>query len=488
MPLDYTDPSIGTTGIAFIKWSANDQNCSSPPQDILLNPGGPGLSGVELLQNSLPILQSFLGTSNNLVGFDPRGVGASGPDLSCFPRREGGTIRYHDRDFGDAVDAESPKSIAETFARAGAFGDWCSAIHSANNDTSKFANTVATANDMLHYAEKLAELKGENKDDAKLWYYGTSYGTLLGATYASLFPNRIGRMILDSVIDGEDYYQGKWLSSLADADEAVSTFFQYCYEGGADACPFWADSPEAIRERYNTVVEDLKANPIVVADPKLVQRPTIVTIAEFKNILVQIPYRPLATFPFLAQMLALLEQRNGTLLAPIQDTTIEDGCKTPLPNLGNVEPRYYIACSDANGRHTLETINAWTEHLNKLVDQSQYLGEAWASGTAIACRHLKIDTPRSHIFEGVPSANKTSAPILFVSNKLDPVTPLRNAEKVRRLFPGSGLLVQNIVGHNLFAASSECTNKYTKQYISDLSLPPEGTVCEAENFPPFVKV
>ncbi|KAF2794937.1 hypothetical protein K505DRAFT_303100 [Melanomma pulvis-pyrius CBS 109.77] len=480
VPLDYSDVDAGTTGIAFIKWT--NKNASSNAQDILVNPGGPGGSGVSLVLTAVSLLQEMAGL-NNIVGFDPRGVNNSGPDLSCFPGRKN-TINLYDPDFGKAVDVNSSTSLADTWARAGSVGEWCSAVHGANS-SAKYANTIATATDMLHYAELAAEEKGEKKEDAKLWYYGASYGTVLGSTFATLFPDRIGRMILDGVVDGEDYYQGKWAANLPDSDAAIESFFKYCYEGGEKACAFWDESPEAIEARFTAVIEDLSVNPITVTDPNFVQRPAIVTITDFKTALVSVPYSPSAYFPFLAQVLAGLENRNGSLLATFSGEGARiDECSTDdESNAQQIEPRYYIACNDANDRFNLSTIEAWTEHVDTLVDESKYLGEAWAAGTAINCRSLKVYSPESQIFTGVPSSNHTSTPILFIGNTLDPVTPLRAAKKMSGLFAGSRLLTQNSVGHCSVAATSSCTIGYMRKYFDDASLPDEGTICEAEQVP-----
>lgn len=415
---------------------------------------------------------------------DPRGVNNSGPDLSCFPGRDG-TAQLYDEEFFKAVDVNSSTSMAETFAKAGAFGDWCTAAHSSANDTAKYVNTVATSADMLHYAEVLAESKGERKTDAKLWYYGGSYGTVLGTTFAALFPDRIGRMILDAVVDVEDYYQGKWAANLPDTDAAIRTFFKYCFEAGREKCDFWSDSSEVIEAHFNAVVADLEANPIIVADRNLVDTPTIVTITDFKALLSTAPYAPSDLYPILAQALAEIEQRNGTTLYSFTGNggRLDDNCGETNPNAPDIEPRHFIACNDGNGRYNLSTMEEWTKHVEFLVNQSKYVGEVWAAASSINCRNLNIRAPESQVFTGVPSANETSTPILFISNTLDPVTPLRAGKKMSALFGGSRILVQNSVGHGSLAARSTCTLNYTKQYIVDTSLPPEGSVCEAEEFP-----
>ncbi|KAH3917076.1 hypothetical protein HBI56_122610 [Parastagonospora nodorum] len=237
VPLDYEDIAAGTTYVSFIKWASNSTTTNCTAQDILLNPGGPGSSGINMLLLNLPALLHALGTENNLVGFDPRGVNNPGPVLSCFLDGELGTSRLY-RDLDTPVDMHDAKSYGEVFARATAFGEFCTNAHSAANDTAKYVNTVAIANDMRHYIELLAKSKGQNVQNAQLWYYALSYGSVLGTTFASLFPNRVGRIAVDGIVDGEDYYNGKWSANVADADYAFRYFFRRCHEVGKDRCAF----------------------------------------------------------------------------------------------------------------------------------------------------------------------------------------------------------------------------------------------------------
>lgn len=317
VPLDYENKAAGTTDLPFIKWSAN----MSGAEDILLNPGGPGASGVSFLIESLEYFQTALGTQNNIVSFDPRGVGNSTLDLSCFPGHPRHTRLLYDERLQDATDVNDTNALAATWARAGAFGEWCT--HAHFNSTAKYANTVATATDMLHYTELLAKSGGKDPSTSQLWYYGASYGTALGETFATLFPGRVGRMILDGVVDGEDYYSGRW-HDLPDGDEAVESFFKYCYDGG-DSCPFWAASPEAIKSRYNAVISKLKARPLTIGNPDDASLPTIVTLTDYKTVLMNTPYAPSVFFPVLASLLVGLEAGNGTSLGMYSTKSLRFG-------------------------------------------------------------------------------------------------------------------------------------------------------------------
>ncbi|KAH7094529.1 hypothetical protein FB567DRAFT_556111 [Paraphoma chrysanthemicola] len=426
------------------------------------------------------LLIATIGPSHNFVGFDPRGVNNSGPDLSCFPGEEG-TSRFY-TDLTVPIDVTNKKSYAEMYQNAAAFGDFCTKAHSAANDTAKYANTVAVVNDLRYYTELLAKSKGQDPTKSQLWSYGASYGSVLGTTYAALFPDRVGRVVVDGIVDGEDYYQGKWANSIEQADEAFRYFFQACYDAGKDGnCTFWDKSPKAIEERFQAILEDLAENPIPVA----FDIPAIVTVSDLKLLMVGVPYNPVSTFGIFANVLTGLEKRDATLLA--QATGVgsrTDECKIVPDALPDGEPRQFIACNDANHRFNLSTYDAWVEHANNLVNTSQYLGEAWASGTSVNCRKLAITPPKSQVFDGYPGANTTSNPLLFISTAVDPVTPLSAAQKMVKRFGGARLLVQENVGHTSTSAVSECTYGVLQRYFSDkLELPEEGRRCKVDNAP-----
>lgn len=433
---------------------------------------------------SLPLIQKYIGTHHNIIGFDPRGVNGSGPDTSCFPGQIKTSYLYGD-EFRKPVDVNNSASIGEAFARAGAVGDWCTRVHSEKNSTSRYANTIATATDMLAFIEAQAVARNQKKEDAKLSYLGISYGTVLGSTYAALFPNRIHRMILDAVVDADNYYQGKWTNNLPDADAAIKTFFRDCHAGGKENCPLWDETPEAIERRFHTVLDKLAAVPMSVSASRAVRAPDIVTVGDLKMFISQAAYVPAILFPRLAQIMKELENGNATSLAQFAISRPDlDSCDQYRRHTTAVEPRYYIACNDGNNRFNVSNIADYTALVRDQQQQSKYMGEWWATGTGIMCRQLRVNPPESQIFPATfPHVNETSHPILFVGNTADPVTPLRHAQKMQKLFGGAGLLTQNSAGHSMTAAASLCTERLVSEYVESGKLPAEGTVCEAEEIP-----
>ncbi|KAF2467317.1 alpha/beta-hydrolase [Lindgomyces ingoldianus] len=459
VPLDYTKPDVGTINVAFLKKEALQQPAMG---DILINPGGPGVSGIDYVLQGSVILERLLGTAYNIVGFDPRGVNNSGPHLDCFQGSP--AIRdYYDSTYYSDVDLKCLSSMSKHFQAAGAFGDWCSRSlsHEAN-----YANTPATARDMLQYIKVLAESRGESPNDAKLNYYGVSYGSTLGITYAALFPDHVGRMIIDGVVDAEDYYSGAWKQNLVQADEAVQGFFESCYQAGP-SCAFFRNDSSAkdIERRANAILKDIEENPISVADPAFVDFPTVITGQDVRGALLLSLYSAISGFPLIASMLSGLEARNGSIMIPLLEA---------------VQPRLLIACNDANGRYNISTVGKWHDYVRDLEMVSTYVGEVWATVIILQCRSLQFTPPANQLFYGF-NTTITSHPILFTANRIDPVTS--SGDKMSKLFPGSVVLKQDTIGHGLQVAQSDCISRSLQKFLECGELPPENTMCDTEVHP-----
>ena len=387
VPLDYDNPSLGTTTIAYLRSSASSPPASEPAQDILIHPGGPGGSGVGFLLKYESLFRQMFGTEYNIVGFDPRGVNNIGISVDCFTPDQAAAQAVFDELFGRTVDSRRPESLEAEFAMAGAYGDWCT--RTLANSSAPYANTVNVARDMLTYAENREGANGGAADDAQLWYYGVSYGTVLGATYASLFPDRIGRMVLDGVDDIADYYSGQWKKNILDADKVVEYFFQTCHDGGPKACPSWASTPQGMESNLVQAMERLRNAPIPVSDPAVTAYPQLATYELFNYALLQALYTPMTTFPVFAQIFADIQNGNGSSLnAFIQTNTATADV---------IDGRLF--CLDAAGRNDMSTMEQYEAHVNQINGESRFVADSW-SATPLVCRQMHLAPPPSQQVNG----------------------------------------------------------------------------------------
>ncbi|VUC33981.1 unnamed protein product, partial [Clonostachys rosea] len=470
VPLDWADDSAGTTKVAFVKYPSKNESA----EDLVLNFGGPGGSGVATLLNIATLLTNVFGSDVNLISFDPRGVNNTGPPLDCFPNDPATKAIFESQYY--RIIADSPDDMSAQFYLAESFGKWCNSAIGGPNGTAKYENTPAVARDMLAFAELSHAAKGKPKADAKLWFVGFSYGGVLGTTFAAMFPERIGRFILDGVVDGEDYYGGSWSKSLIDTDSVVDGLISSCLAAGREACPLYEDSFEAIEYRITNILNKLKQHPIPVWDSAVVDAPTLATYADWSNVLLLATNFPLASYPKIVQILVGLEQRRGESL--ITSSKMVLGAhfyENPVYN--SVQGYTMIGCVDAGGRHNMSSLDDFRDYAGFLKTQSKYTGEAWTV-TSVTCRALDVTPPASGQF----TANKTSAPILFIGNREDPVTPLVGTRRASTFFPGSGLVEIDAIGHTSLGAPSECAFREMRKYLSGAS-PLPLVSCNSDEVP-----
>jgi pimeloyl-ACP methyl ester carboxylesterase len=449
VPLDYAEPSIGTLNIAIIKKPGPTPDA----EEVLVNPGGPGGSSVAMVLSDHAAIEAKIGTEYSLVGIDPRGVNNSEPTSDCFVGYPFQTRNAFLSDAFGLADVTSEMSLKKQHQSALAYGKWCTGMYSVNG-TASYANTLATAQDMLHYIELRAHDRGESSEEAKLRYYGISYGSILGSTFAALYPDRVGRMIIDGVLDMEDYYDGGWEAAIDDSDKAASYFFKHCFEAGPALCMFHqnATSWQELEQRYQALLTDLMASPVGLGDPT---SNTSIILAKTQGILLS-PYVLIWT-DIISQMftstylisplhvyvmdliLVALQAQDVESLSVISE---KSQFSTFRPLYDDRMARTLISCVDANGRSSrFADFQIYKKFVNYMYKGSRSGGLSVAAISGPICSKLNVRPPTSQTFDGIPRVRNTSSPILFISSIADPITPLSSAKKMRGLFPGSGLLV-----------------------------------------------
>jgi pimeloyl-ACP methyl ester carboxylesterase len=339
------------------------------------------------------MLRQIVGSQYNLVGFDPRGVNNSGPVVDCFQANPDARTAYEGLFFSDVSNASST-SLETQFYAADLFGEWCSETIGQKNGSEIYISTPLVAQDMLAYAKAEQKAAGKPEADAEVWYYGASYGTALGATFASLFPNNVGRMILDGVIDAEDYYRNGWRENLFQADEALNTFSTFCHQSGPNNCSFWGPSPQNITDRLDNILAELKYHPIPVTGLDGTSTPGLATYSDLKQLMLLAVYFPLSEFPFLADILSGLE--NGNASSFITATELIPGYLIPD------DFDTMIKCVDGYGRSNYTTIEDYEMYVDLLDGQSKYFGEVWPNNAdGVLCRSVKLQIPDSVMFQGI---------------------------------------------------------------------------------------
>ncbi|KAI7490048.1 hypothetical protein KC351_g838 [Hortaea werneckii] len=400
----------------------------------------------------------------DIIGFDPRGINNSRPVLNCFPNHlesAARTIEEH----AHGMIGTSDTSFDYLWASKRAMAEACSK-RAAKEGIAKHMATASVARDIVEIFERHGEWRA---DEAK---------RLL--KLAAMFPERIKRAVLDGVADSHDYMAGGWTSNLNDTDLIFAKMAEHCWEGGA-SCALWdEDGPAVIAETVQKVMANIMVDPISVPGTEL-HGPIVITHNDLKRLFRAVVYWPLRDFPFLAQVLHDLSERNDTSLAswlheqhpkigkPLTEGCLQDGAYSPacFPGGDSEGASAGIACSDGPGDRLNQTKKEYREYAANIMSQSRLMGESWAT-IQLPCTAWHA---RPHWrYEG-NFHKRTAHPILFAGNTIDPVTPLRNAFKMASGFEGAGVLHQDSEGHCTYSGLSMCSMKAIRHYFQTGELP-----------------
>jgi pimeloyl-ACP methyl ester carboxylesterase len=239
VPLNYDDPGGATIQIAVVRKPATDQ--AHRLGSLVVNPGGPGGSGVSYATSG-DVADASVLARYDLVGFDPRGVGASDP-VECL------TDSQMDQFVDTPPDPDSPAELAKVEHASQFFAQQCEAKSGA---LLPYVGTKDAARDMDILRAALG--------DKKLNYLGKSYGTMLGATYAEEFPQRVGDVVLDGAIDPNLSAEQENLTQAASFDKELHLFLADCVK--QTDCPFGTKDPNVAFTKLQNWVKGLDADPI----------------------------------------------------------------------------------------------------------------------------------------------------------------------------------------------------------------------------------
>lgn len=426
VPLRYNPDGTAATGeyleLALIRKPAS----GSVEGTIFVNPGGPGASGVEFVRAGFD-LGSEIGSRFHLVGFDPRGVGASA-GLQC-----GAATRTGPRP-DSSPDDEHEQRVLEDEARS--IADQCARLD--NPLVTNISTSIA--------ARDLDRLRRAVGDDT-LTYYGLSYGTLLGLHYAQLYPQRIGHMVLDGVIDpGLDLQALLRLQATA-FEEAFVELDRRCGTPPLARCPEGglAESFDRLRDRLET------EGPIGGFGSTELSYAALVAL-----------YSP-DLWPVLAQGLADANESATEL-----DVTTLEALHNRLTDSVRFTSYAAYLCRDFPVPGSRDQWRLFADDLTTLAPRFG----ATVANELLTCVYwptVGFDRPE-------PITAADAAPILIVGTTQDPATPLIGAERVAETLDRARLVV--VEGfHHTAIGYNPCVIEIVERYMIDSTLPAPGTRC-----------
>ncbi|KAI0133828.1 TAP-like protein-domain-containing protein [Xylariales sp. AK1849] len=505
-----------TVAIAILRQRANvsllDQRYGG---EVFFNPGGPGASGVRFLQIAADELRSIVdgppsdpkGKVFDLVAFDPRGMGYSTPRVSCFDDEGDPLARQVWGQIGSALPlVDGPEeAFRMRWARAQAQGMRCGGGDESDEmqGIKGFVGTTSVARDLVEILERGGELRERTaqmelsntihpddkapkevpetlkyrKGEETLQYWGFSYGTTLGGYFASMYPQRVKRMILDGSNNFDDWSTREDMHFIDDTDATFDYIFTSCFFAGAARCPLYdSEGPVAIRTKVTGFIANLTSTPLAVWEPGM-QVPNILTQdILLLNIDTQL-LSPYSTFPTLASDLAGLLSGNTSaarkFLLPGKISCLDKPAAVPawIP-----EGRNAVMCTDGpdlrNG--TLDDFRAWEQRLS---NTSKLFVGATASEGHLDCYFWPVRP--TWRFTG-PFGGKTRHPILWIGTRADPVCPLANAVEMAGRFEAAEVLVQKSARHTSLSAPCTCSMRVARAYFQRGEMPKVGTRCEVD--------
>ncbi|QCR19939.1 alpha/beta fold hydrolase [Agrococcus sp. SGAir0287] len=464
VPTDYDEPTGATTTIALTRLPATD-----PAQRIgslFLNFGGPGGPGVSTLQQLGAFLDPQVHARFDVVGFDPRGVGASDP-VTCFP-----DAASEEAFFAQSIAIpRTPEEEATSIAQAGALALACETLSGSRIDHASTAN-VARDMDLLRQAV----------GDERLSYLGYSYGSILGATYGMLFPDRVRALAIDGTLEpsrwsGGDASVGVRIGQGPAAAEVFDAFLDACAAAGPTACSLAATGDP--RQAVDTLLTRLQQQPVEVPLPDgttmRVDYGTAVAIA-FQSLYSPAGFGPLADS--LTQLLALTEpqqamttQQRGVQLSDLGDWLRELGLLEDYSGAGAA-----LAAMCVDGEHPLQPWD-YPAQADAADAEAPHFGRlrAWVG---IQCE--VVDFVDDDAYLG-PWDQTTQAPVLVIGTRFDPATPYDQTQPYADRFPSASVLTVEGYGHTTLNVSS-CANAAIATYLATpgASVP---TTCEQDVLP-----
>lgn len=439
-PLDYAEPDGDTIELALIRAKAVDTE--KRIGSLVFNFGGPGASGVATLP-AFGTEYDKLRTRYDLVSFDPRGVGRSAA-VECEDDKQLDARFQTDATPDDPAEEKALLADTKTFAAA------------CEKNSGKRLPHVGTTD-----AARDLDLIREALGDDKLNYFGISYGTELGGVYAHLFPKKVGRSVLDAVVDPSEDAEQASLGQAEGFQLALDNFTANCADRG-DACKIPGATGKEVEKWISALLDRLEKRPIQGLGPRKLtetQATTGIAAALYSK----------ETWPLLEQGLDEADGGNGALLLALADSLngrSDDG-RYDNSQAANIA----INCADSKERFTVDQARAKLPEFRKASPVfGDYLGWSLTS-----CTGWPVPGTWS-----TPDVKATgSAPILVIGNTGDPATPYAGAKAMADAL-GKGVGVEMTYkgeGHGAYNSRDACVQKTVGAYLLDGKVPAPNTVC-----------
>ena len=439
VPVDYQDPTGDTIELALLKDPADDP--AHRVGSLVVNPGGPGAPGTSYAENSSFAFRQVLRDDFDIVGFDPRGTGQSDP-VDCVSDAELDSLTAADPDPDTAAEGQQLQQSYEAFFQG---------CMQHSDSLISHVTTVEAARDM----DVLRAALGE----AQLLYFGASYGTKLGATYADLFPDKVGRMVLDGAVDLSIDSRELSLQQAGGFEVALRSYVQNCVDDGD--C-FLGDTVDDGLKTIQDLIASIEDHPLPTQDDT---RPLAVGNA-FYGLVAPLYNRDY--WSILDQALQMALDGDGSLLLRLSDlyeSRNDDGTYSD----NSAEAILAINCLDDPYSITADQV---PDQLPAFEQESPTFGDVFAWGL-VSCHGVQAKATDKD--PKIDAAG--AAPIVVVGTTRDPATPYQWAVHLADQLQSGVLVSRDGDGHTGYNSGNDCVDGAVEDYLVDGTVPEDGLEC-----------
>lgn len=436
VPMDYENPDGETITIRMKNAAATGEAIGN----LLVNPGGPGASGQDMADFANLYFSDDIVESFNVIGFDPRGVGDSAP-VECLDDAD--LAAYLDSTFPDTDEGEAQAMEAVNTLVAG-----CEANTGA---LLEFVGTREAAQDM----DVLRHVLG----DPRLYYVGYSYGTSLGGMYSELFPQNVGRVILDGAVDDSIPSFDQTVAQAKGFEQALDAYIESCIAGGD--CVLGSTLVEA-RATVSELFENIETTPIAVGDRELTQTGLFYGVA--------MPlYDDTAWFALDIAFDEIVNGGSGDMFLTMFDLYMSREGDSFANNM--VEANWAINCADA---HVTGDLSEWEAHADQLALEAPIFGEVMGYS-----QYMCSIMPGGEDGPLGPFVAAGSEPVVVVGTTGDPATPYEWSEAFAANMDNSVFVTWEGEGHTAYGRAGDCINGTLDAYLLRGEIPEDGLTCGA---------
>lgn len=437
VPLDYLRPEGRTIELSVIRVRADDQD--DKVGSLLVNPGGPGASGVGYAASASYYFGEPVTDHFDVVGFDPRGVGESAP-IDCLSDEQLDTF------LASEPDPDRPAEVAEAAALMRQFGEGCL---ERSGRLTRHVSTEEAARDMDIIRAALGQ--------QRMLYFGASYGTFLGATYAELFPRRVGRMVFDAAIDPSVRMVEFTRTQARGFETALRSYVAGCLR--SDGCPLDGDVDQGVGQVQDLLAQ-LDRDPL----PTGTERELTEGLALYG---IWAPLYNEASWPALDTALGAALDGDGSVLLQLADGYVGRGPDGYADN--SFEALYAVNCLDRDTWIEPREVDRWARRMERV---SPTFGRVMAFGMT-SCGSWSVHSgkqPQELRAEG-------SEPIMVVGTSRDPATPLEWSEGLAAQLDAGVLVRRDGDGHTGYNAGNECVDDVVEAYLIAGEVPRRTVSC-----------